>query len=540
VARNVGVLDYLVPVKINRGKLETSGALAGHYRVGKTYSPPFMAMDQTVLVDWVREDLPDLVWPGFLIGLGGEDGLNRFIGWQQRAHTVLESAGIEPAGVLLDGRFTSLETTRAELRQRVVDALSSTIEDADVLPDPLLAVLRLYDELPGRWLLVDPWPERDLAVSLEDARSMLTQSIVACVGDGHREAMLKFVGITWAVITKKFRADSATIEMLKTYPRDPSTVGAADSVVRASFGASKGAEYYRDPALRDRHRGWAELFWRSNWRLTPCLLREDPEPAESGSAGSGGENDVARDHVVAVHQLYRDFLDGFFRADLDLHEPAQHEVIGGLITRAVRSTVAYLRSPHLWSGEYGSGLTRLLAETEITVSWLAQGGTERYAQYQAYGRGKAKLMKAHMVNLAGQFNDAPPEMLTEAIEHLNQGLGGDWGEEFVTVNLDSTFSGKTVRTMANETGLVDLYRHIYQSASGVTHGEWWAVQDYAMQRCMNPLHRFHWVLSMEPVGGNEALLAEYWVTKLAELVGLALDELHPEDSKGTADDAADE
>jgi len=35
------------------------------------------------------------------------------------------------------------------------------------------------------------------------------------------------------------------------------------------------------------------------------------------------------------------------------------------------------------------------------------------------------------------------------------------------------------------------YNKIYQPASGVTHGEWWAIEDNVMERCMNPLHRFH-------------------------------------------------
>jgi hypothetical protein len=32
----------------------------------------------------------------------------------------------------------------------------------------------------------------------------------------------------------------------------------------------------------------------------------------------------------------------------------------------------------------------------------------------------------------------------------------------------------------------------------VTHGEWWAIEEYAMQRCANPLHRFHLLPSFRP------------------------------------------
>ena len=90
--------------------------------------------------------------------------------------------------------------------------------------------------------------------------------------------------------------------------------------------------------------------------------------------------------------------------------------------------------------------------------------------------------------------------------------------------------------MAQETGREDLYRHVYQLASGVNHGEWWAVQDYDMQRCMNPLHRFHWVPSMEPVGGNEPKLALYWVSKTSTLISMALHQLENTDSDSRADE----
>ncbi|HUW77700.1 MAG TPA: DUF5677 domain-containing protein [Candidatus Nanopelagicaceae bacterium] len=199
--------------------------------------------------------------------------------------------------------------------------------------------------------------------------------------------------------------------------------------------------------------------------------------------------------VRKVNAEFNRFIDGFFQCqELDLHTPANHEVIAGLVTRAVRSVTANLRVSHLWCGEYGSNLTRLLAETEIVLAWLAKMGSEGYAQFQAYGDGKAKLMRAHMRDLLDDFSGEPPEMLIDSIEHLDKKLGGEWAEEFIPVSVDPTFvAGKSVWTMAQETGREDLYRYVYQSASGVSHGEWWAVQDYAMQRCMNPLHRYHWV-----------------------------------------------
>ena len=49
--------------------------------------------------------------------------------------------------------------------------------------------------------------------------------------------------------------------------------------------------------------------------------------------------------------------------------------------------------------------------------------------------------------------------------------------------------------MAEEVGELDSYTHLFQISSGVTDGEWWSIEDYALQRCVNPLHRFHLVPS---------------------------------------------
>jgi hypothetical protein len=82
-------------------------------------------------------------------------------------------------------------------------------------------------------------------------------------------------------------------------------------------------------------------------------------------------------------------------------------------------------------------------------------------------------------------------------EHGRPDTGGEWSEQFQEVSVDSTFAGVSVRQMAEEADLLDEYRHAYQPASGISHGEWWAVEDYAMQRCASPLHFFHQVPALK-------------------------------------------
>lgn len=508
----VGAMDA------HRGKLEQEGVLAGHYRVGKKrYEPRLVALGTTES-DWVRSDAPDLLWPMAVMARGGDAGLRKFAEWQRRA---VDALGDRAATVQLDGRLTSLEALDSSARS-ALNPITKDLKELDLLPDELLSAFRLYKDVPGAWLLVDPWsPEAD-----EDAAlSFLAEVLTTCIIDGHAEAMVKFVLIGWGVLTRTFSASSETIDLLKTYPGDPAKVGAADSVVRASFSAMRAAETHRDPEIQERRDEWAKRFWASNWRLSPCLLSEEIDMNHTDLAPTGDEEtvtDATREFVASAVNEYNRFLQALADAEVDLFDPAKHEVIGGLTTRAARAVAAILRSPHMWCGEHGSGVIRILAETEIVLSWLALHAPEGYSEYQAFGRGKAKLMKAHMAELAESFEGEPPERLQDALNNLDKKLGGEWGEEFIPVSVESTFAGKSMRALALGAGLDGLYRNVYQNASGVQHGEWWALEDYALQRCLNPLHRFHWIPSAEPVGGEDPEVGEYFVSRLQHIVSLAV------------------
>ncbi len=49
--------------------------------------------------------------------------------------------------------------------------------------------------------------------------------------------------------------------------------------------------------------------------------------------------------------------------------------------------------------------------------------------------------------------------------------------------------------MAEDCGLLDLYRQAYYMASGVAHSEWWSVETHAMERCLNVLPGGHLIPS---------------------------------------------
>lgn len=70
---------------------------------------------------------------------------------------------------------------------------------------------------------------------------LIRSALLGVLKDGHREALLKCLR-TWSTVQAgTFRSDEKTIDILKKYPGDSSTRSAADTTVRAMWGAHKGA-----------------------------------------------------------------------------------------------------------------------------------------------------------------------------------------------------------------------------------------------------------------------------------------------------------
>jgi hypothetical protein len=58
---------------------ENSGPLAGHVRKGRVYRSPLATTGVLFTADWVRDDLPDLLWPVLVLSEFGTAGGRRFV-----------------------------------------------------------------------------------------------------------------------------------------------------------------------------------------------------------------------------------------------------------------------------------------------------------------------------------------------------------------------------------------------------------------------------------------------------------------------------
>lgn len=216
------------------------GPLSDHVRKGRAFKSPLAAIGVLEIGDWVRDDLPDLIWPALVLADRGTSDAVHFVRWQE--DVLKDLAGhVESrlAADWLDGRLTSLDRLAAliPMAKAIVKARAS---ERGLLSGPVVRALASYPRRPADWLLNADFEPPDQA-----SIDLLARALRESIGDGHREAVIKCLRIWSNVQAGTFSSNAATIDLLRTYPIDPSKRRQADSAIRAMWGAHRGCSYMR-------------------------------------------------------------------------------------------------------------------------------------------------------------------------------------------------------------------------------------------------------------------------------------------------------
>ncbi|GLX05743.1 hypothetical protein Misp03_26700 [Microbispora sp. NBRC 16548] len=528
---SVGVKSYSGHVSVPRPN-QRSGPLAGHVRKGRTYRSPLAATGVLQIGDWVRDDLPDLLWPVLTLSELGTAEAVRFVRWQKAVQEDL-SGEVEPRFIAecLDGRLTSLDRLAAQVPNAKA-VVKARAEEYGLLPESVVSALASYPLRPAEWLvdcaMTPPGPEEI---------DLLARAVLGVLKDEHREAVIKCLYIWSAVQAGTFSASAETIELLQAYPNDFETRGKADSAVRSMWGAHKGLLVHKDKSHFANAVRWAKVFWGANSMTSRCMRRREFDADESGiqestvnlrtgTAFNGEEPAPAGVPAEGAHlrQLAMDLLSSYVEAletsPARLHDREQQEVQAGLVARAGRDVITALGAPDLWCMEHGAHIIRVLVEIRIYIQWMARQDPSIYRAFQEYGAGKAKLYARIMDELPEEarrpdFEEAIKEL--ETLSHNDEVI-----DHRVVDTRDSFAEGKSIRAMAEECGLLDLYRQAYSMASGVAHSEWWSIEAHAMERCLNVLHGGHLIPSLSLNSGGNVDLATSWVNQLYTLIRISL------------------
>jgi hypothetical protein len=541
-----------------------NGPMAGHVHGRRVFMPPLAATGVLVIGDWFKDDLPDLLWPALVLAEQGNGAIRNFVAWQKAVQDAL-SEHDQTAFVAesLDGRLTNL----ARLAIKIPSAAAVVSEQADdhgLLSAGVRSVLTSYPYMPVPWLTGDV----EVHVPEQADIDLVRRALLEALSDGHREALMKCFR-TWSTVQSgTFSSDQQTIDLLETYPDEAESRSQADTVIRSQWGAHKGMLTVEDPNYFDESIRWARVFWGANSMTSQCVRKREAEsetthtPASDGSAwhethvaeseaavatappqtssDPDSEPDARDDRTAVVddvgagatpvppdgahlRRLTMDLLSSFVEAletaPARLHDKERQEVVSGLVSRAGRDLIAVLSAPDLWCMEHGAHIVRMLVETKIYLHWMAQQDPTIYREFQEYGAGKAKLY-------ARIADEVPAEARTpgyqEAMHEFERLSHNHDLIDYRIVDTRDTFAqGKSIRSMADETGLLDFYRQAYSQASGVAHSEWWSIETHAMERCLNVLHGLHLIPSLSLSLGGNVQLATAWVNQFYSLVRTA-------------------
>lgn len=90
--------------------------MVGHVRQGRKYWPTMAADGLLHIGDWVKDELPDLLWPVLVAAELGTAEAIRFVRWQEAVQGDLANHG-DPKFIAecLDGRLTSLDRLVAQI-----------------------------------------------------------------------------------------------------------------------------------------------------------------------------------------------------------------------------------------------------------------------------------------------------------------------------------------------------------------------------------------------------------------------------------------
>ncbi len=179
---------------------------------------------------------------------------------------------------------------------------------------------------------------------------------------------------------------------------------------------------------------------------------------------------------------------------LDLTRSELHEAVGGLLARQITLATQMARAPSTWNAHLAPIVLRSMTDVYITLAWILRDPLERSRQFILYGLGQQKLMLEHRkAQLTAEGGDAGRDAMVQATEAW---LTAQRFPFLTEVNVGS-WSGLTVREMAEQGGCLDLYRFAYLPFSAATHSMWHHTSRFNLEVCESPLHRYHRV-PMDP------------------------------------------
>lgn len=437
------------------GKNRTS--LLDHKKSGSKLQPSFAQFtDQhggrVVFSSWSNERLPEMLWAAIIRMANKQDHaiseFNRIISFVSH-HPQKEK--------MSDLSITGISNLDDNLRNDFLVFLVSNPSTASAL-----SVLSIFKELPARESWLKFLPLSDVEPNLD----ILMLAVGMCFPHQSQEATdCRWLKVMLQVVSGKIHAPGEMIEELCGYPHKGD--------LRRIRPLIRSFEMTIDP-MKEKDLKWANEFWDSGWKNTPCLeLIKEEQANEVSPCCSHIEINALRKELEKHWEITHS------TTEID----AKHDGSFG-ITLYSLTILSEIASSNIQTGILARLGLRTILESLINLRYLAlKDDKELWVKWRTYGAGQAKLNALKFDELV----DAPNFINPETLESI---AGEDLWEEFINIELGS-WSGEDLRKLSVFSGLKDLYDQYYSWSSTYSHGTWGAIREVCYKTCGNPLHRLH-------------------------------------------------
>ncbi len=484
------------------------GARLDDYRVkGRLRQPPIAQLSPE-LVKWQKDLLPELLWLDLLLE---SSSLSKSA---NLAHSTLDTidAFVDDQGAqVLTGLVSSFSLVADHQRIAAVKALKDTDLYETAFPHEFRSALLNYPSCPMYWLVASESEEdHDLTEGLE-----FVAGSVLRLFDSHGKHASRCRMIPLARMFKHGKimlspdvADDVAVLAEYSEAMDPDRQSMVESMVRAMFLSI--SNMLIDP----QH--WSAPFWRRNDKISQCVIAGYGESSDDRVIGAlpiigTGYRRIKRlsrrwNHRKAIRATTKSLVDAmqalrhdFARASsalaIDLYDIDRSDVLLGLVSRQFHFFGLIAHQPRLWTPQFGLIVHRVMADNQIVLRWLMRrNDSELFIKFKEYSLGHLTLFRLHLerVRLSTRMDTIELESM------LSERVGAEINEQLLSIDVGAPFE-VSIRQMAIEVDLKDLYDLVYAPSSAEVHGEWSSLKEYNLEHCLNPLHRFHWLPDLEQV-----------------------------------------
>ena len=477
--------------------------LDAHKKEGSILIPPFKSLNMHHM-SWTNDSAPEMLWAFLVASLFDRrdylDCFREIAKWSSKKLFSPESPIDVRGAVQLN---TVPDQTR--LSELSFELLKEFVEIIALHPLGYAALrpLLLYKSLPGRtnWqklLQIEPYTSdwetvRKASIEMFDHQSEVSTDI-------------RWLKVLTNMLSEKIKflpQMENIVEEVFNFPRKGDL-----RMVRPLIRSMEGG--LRQPQASK----WVIDFWTESYEKTDCI-----DPTSMNDYPPSSASNLSPKQIMDARLA---IISGFHDHTTTTGIDARLEGVTSLCLYGIALIfeLQFYRTDSLITGRL---ILRTLVEACITLKYLVVKNNDAlWMSWRVYGNGQAKLafLKAEEYS-----EDVPSFIEPDDLEAL---ANEDHWMEFQSIDVGH-WDKSTLRNLAIDAGMKDIYDRYYQWTSTFSHGHWCATRDVNFINCHNPLHRVHRIPRLVHRSANSVL------EDAVSLMNLMVDEFENflGESKGT-------